>query len=67
MIPMEDDNKLSYAVRAARDYSRVSFSGTLRLQGRQEYEKIHRMLQYAAQRAGESLELFEKAIEKLSV
>jgi hypothetical protein len=46
-----------YEVRVTKDFSRIVFSGTLRLQGRQEYEKIHRMLRYAARRAGDSLEI----------
>jgi hypothetical protein len=61
-----EESKLSYAVRATRDYSRVSFLGTLRLQGRQEYEKIHRMLMFAAERSGESLEIDLRQLQFLN-
>ena len=54
---MDDYNTQGYAVRVTRGFSRISFLGTLRLQGRQEYEKIHRMLRYAARRSGDTLEV----------
>ena len=54
---MDDNNVRAYSVRVTKDFSRISFGGTLRLQGRQDYEKIHRMLRYAADRSGASLEV----------
>lgn len=54
---MDDNNARAYSVRVTKDFSRISFVGTLRLQGRQDYEKIHRMLRYAADRSGHSPEM----------
>jgi hypothetical protein len=54
---MDETSKTAYAVRATRDFSRITFEGTLRLQSREEYEKIHKMLRYAARQAGDTLEI----------
>ncbi len=61
-----EDTAAAYAVRVTRDFSRISFSGTLRLQGRQEYEKIYRMLRYAANKSGESLEIDLRQLQFLN-
>ncbi len=61
-----EDTSAAYAVRVTRDFSRISFSGTLRLQGRQEYEKIYRMLRYAANKSGESLEIDMRQLQFLN-
>ncbi len=54
---MNQDNKPSYSIRAARDFSRVAFAGTLRFRTRQEYEKILVALRYATRHSGDSLEI----------
>jgi hypothetical protein len=52
-----DESPAMYSVKAAKDHSKISFGGTLRLQGRQEYEKILKMLQEAAEKSGGPLEI----------
>jgi len=54
---MDQDNKPSYSIRAARDFSRVAFAGTLRLQTRQEYEKILVALRYVTRHSGDKIEI----------
>ncbi len=63
---MDDTSKEAYSVRVTRDFSRIAFIGTLRLQGRPDYEKIHRMLRYAAQRSGDSLEIDLRQLQFLN-
>lgn len=52
-----DESPALYSVRATRDYSRIAFIGTLRLQGRQEYEKIQKILSFAARKSANALEI----------
>lgn len=52
-----DESPSIYTVTTAEDYSKIAFGGTLRLQGRQEYERILRMLQEAAGKSPGPLEL----------
>ena len=61
-----EETQAAYAVRVTRDFSRISFSGTLRLQGRQEYERIYRMLRYAAEKSGDSLEIDLRQLQFLN-
>ncbi len=61
-----EETTAAYAVRVSRDFSKISFSGTLRLQGRQEYERIYRMLRYAAGKSGESLEIDLRELQFLN-
>jgi hypothetical protein len=63
---MDDNSERTYSVRVTKDFSRISFVGTLRLQGRQDYEKIHRMLRYAAERSGENLEMDLRQLQFLN-
>ena len=64
---MSDNNeRRPYSVRVTKDFSRISFAGTLRLQGRQEYERIHRMLRYAADRSGGALEMDLRQLQFLN-
>jgi len=52
-----DESPAMYSIRATKDYSRIAFIGTLRLQGRQEYEKIQKILNFAARKSAEALEI----------
>ena len=61
-----EETQAAYAVRVTKDFSRISFSGTLRLQGRQEYERIYRMLRYAAEKSGDSLEIDLRQLQFLN-
>lgn len=63
---MSDTQARTYSVRVTTDFSRISLVGILRLQGRQDYEKIHRMLRYAADRSGESLEIDLRQLQFLN-
>jgi hypothetical protein len=63
---MSDNPERPYSVRVTTDFSRISFAGTLRLQGRQDYEKIHRMLRYAADRSGNALEVDLRQLQFLN-
>jgi len=63
---MDDNNVRAYSVRVTKDFSRISFIGTLRLNGRQDYEKIHRMLRYAADRSGDTLEVDLRELQFLN-
>ena len=63
---MDESSVRTYAVRVTKDFSRISLMGILRLQGRQDYEKIHRMLRYAADRSGESLEMDLRQLQVLN-
>jgi hypothetical protein len=52
-----DESPSMYSVKTATDHSKIAFGGTLRLQGRQEYEKILTMLQEAAEKSPGPLEI----------
>ena len=47
----------NYAVEYSRPDNRVTFEGTLRLQGKEEYERIYTLLNTAANEASGILEL----------
>jgi hypothetical protein len=63
---MDDNTSRPYSIRVTKDFSRISLVGILRLQGREDYEKIHRMLRYAADRSGESLEMDLRQLQFLN-
>jgi hypothetical protein len=63
---METNSVRSYSVRVTKDFSRIAFAGTLRLQGRKDYERIHRMLRYTSDRSGEGLEIDLRQLQFLN-
>ena len=63
---MAEKSKEGFSIRVTEDSSRITFTGTLRLQGRLDYEKIHIMLREAAQKACESLELDLRQLQFLN-
>lgn len=56
----------SYSVVYSEEEQRVSFSGTLRLQGRSEYQEIYSLLMEAADRAESGLTLDLKGLRYLN-
>jgi hypothetical protein len=63
---MDSNNTRTYSVRVTKDFSRISFIGTLRLEGRKDYERIHKMLRYASDRSGDSLEIDLRQLQFLN-
>ncbi len=58
--------KESYSVEVTEDPLRVTFKGTLRLQGRPDYEKILATLRDAARRAVERFEIDLRELQFLN-
>ena len=64
---MSDDSSFRpYSIKVTKDFSRIALVGILRLQGREDYEKIHHMLRYAADRSGESFEMDLRRLQFLN-